>query len=276
MGPRMFIRGNEMIHRLIYAWLVASMGPRMFIRGNPFPPSTRSAPADRFNGAADVHPRKRTGYKGHGGPNGRFNGAADVHPRKLEVPTWRPGTRVASMGPRMFIRGNTKNEGVMRWLIRSFNGAADVHPRKRMIRSEIEAEYECFNGAADVHPRKLQRQAISGRASSGFNGAADVHPRKLDSPFSCGAWICPLQWGRGCSSAETTTPPASCDRGRASMGPRMFIRGNDESSASTTRIIRLQWGRGCSSAETRRYSFPIAHCTSASMGPRMFIRGNRR
>ncbi len=35
-----------------------------------------------------------------------------------------------------------------------------------------------------------------------------------------------LQWGRGCSSAESTAcaPPITC-RIAASMGPRMFIRG---------------------------------------------------
>ena len=110
---------------------VASMGPRMFIRGNTvgrqslarYLPSFNGA-ADvhprkrdhhyrvgldchrRFNGAADVHPRKRPRNSPLRRPLRRFNGAADVHPRKHTTDGAGNSDTAASMGPRMFIRGN--------------------------------------------------------------------------------------------------------------------------------------------------------------------------
>src|SRR3990172_8912217 len=85
-----------------------------------------------------------------------------------------------------------------------------------------------------------------------------------------------LQWGRGSSSAETRLPgdvgavrhaasmgPRIFIRGNmvrmsdsfvlpiASMGPRIFIRGNIRKSGNLRLGAGLQWGRGSSSAETR-------------------------
>ena len=59
-----------------------------------------------------------------------FNGAADVHPRKLVRHKLLRGQLAASMGPRMFIRGNVVAQVVARSDLIGFNGAADVHPRK--------------------------------------------------------------------------------------------------------------------------------------------------
>ena len=202
MGPRMFIRGN--LHPVYPSVgpLFASMGPRMFIRGNMI---YRPLCADTgcFNGAADVHPRKLRGSCDVPNCGGCFNGAADVHPRKLGPASLCRRCRVASMGPRMFIRGNDLNapdrvDGQI-----SFNGAADVHPRK------LDGIGRCadYPGQASMGPRMFIRgnggwdlQTV--RARPCFNGAADVHPRK---------------------PAERIKDKVA--RG-ASMGPRMFIRGN--------------------------------------------------
>ena len=131
------------------------------------------------------------------------------------------------MGPRMFIRGNLGSAGGEMFKVLGFNGAADVHPRKPPWPKCGPVTHRIrFNGAADVHPRKRKHQVV-------------MKPAQM------------LQWGRGCSSAETGAgvegPP---HRFQASMGPRMFIRGNFP-------------------------GIPVCEApVGASMGPRMFIRGN--
>jgi len=133
-----------------------------------------------------------------------------------------------------------------------FNGAADLHPRKRIDVRQTRSPQRCFNGAADLHPRKplpFEDAAACPYASMGprifirgngsFVGEAPVDQR--------------LQWGRGSSSAETHQVPPLC-RGTRSV---------------------LQWGRGSSSAETRAGGVPAWPDRDASMGPRIFIRGNR-
>ena len=86
-----------------------------------------------------------------------------------------------------------------------------------------------------------------------------------------------LQWGRGFSAAETIEAHRVEIRDRpASMGPRLFSRGNLQARANLVfSKLQLQWGRGFSAAETgerqlrRRTEWP-----DASMGPRLFSRGN--
>ena len=135
MGPRMFIRGNVGTRRTPDTTAVAaSMGPRMFIRGNLMMEFSTRNPSSlqwgrgcssaetrsqrgqrqprrrRFNGAADVHPRKHRDGGHQACPHIGFNGAADVHPRKRQHPgRERVRPELASMGPRMFIRGNGRS-----------------------------------------------------------------------------------------------------------------------------------------------------------------------
>ena len=178
-----------------------------------------------------------------------FNGAADVHPRKLML---HCGHRVpvgASMGPRMFIRGNSVRAG---------------RPC-RLQRLQWGRGCSSAETLPSVNPTSFLMRLQWGR------GCSSAETISLETAR---AEVLVLQWGRGCSSAETpwSAQPVSnaqCfngaadvhprkhpDRRRihplraASMGPRMFIRGNGDGSC---------WETGC------------AH---ASMGPRMFIRGN--
>jgi len=60
-----------------------------------------------------------------------------------------------------------------------------------------------------------------------------------------------LQWGRGCSAAESTRTAQDLDHApAASMGPRLFSRGKAITRRGTRWPARsLQWGRGCSAAE---------------------------
>jgi len=130
MGPRILIRGNVKDEAVWGIGYTASMGPRILIRGNhvryhtnsigmlSFNGAADSHPrkqrywhtqhhtSSSFNGAADSHPRKRSSITGIVGRRGCFNGAADSHPRKHRPDP--PGERgqLASMGPRILIRGN--------------------------------------------------------------------------------------------------------------------------------------------------------------------------
>ncbi len=199
MGPRMFIRGIPQRAGIAEARPIASMGPRMFIRGIVIrPPPFARCGARRFNGAADVHPRnhRRAARRGRGrrasmGPRMFIRG---IHPGKRDL----LALAAASMGPRMFIRGIRRGQG------------GRLRPSTQW--------------AADVHPGITSGERLRGRR---FNGAADVHPRNPDKVEQDIGSAPRLQWGRGCSSAES-----------AGVG-RVAPRG-----------ARLQWGRGCSSAES--------------------------
>ena len=75
----------------------------------------------------------------------------------------------------------------------------------------------------------------------------------------------PLQWGRGSSAAATWLTWGAEDEAQASMGPRLFSRGN------VPRVFRpdsgpaLQWGRGSSAAATQDTS-PAAVSTLLQWG----------
>ena len=225
----MFIRGNILRRELCQLLIVASMGPRMFIRGNVScaqPPAGESA---CFNGAADVHPRK-PGRRVvcQRCPSG-FNGAADVHPRKRKEGKGEGERERASMGPRMFIRGNEPRAPKDCRVRPASMGPRMFIRGNSNHRARIRARLRRFNGAADVHPRKLGAQQVRLHVEV---AVASMGPRMFirgnmrTKPDTASARS-RLQWGRGCSSAETR---AAWDEGWCSQ--------------------RLQWGRGCSSAET--------------------------
>ena len=112
--------------------------------------------------------------------------------------------QIASMGPRLFSRGNfgQRRSGVSQK--RRFNGAAAFQPRKRRGvgddgppqfglqwgRGFSAAETRCDDGTLD-HP------------TPGFNGAAAFQPRKPGSLLMVHLHHELLQWGRGFSAAET-------------------------------------------------------------------------
>jgi len=85
-----------------------------------------------------------------------------------------------------------------------------------------------------------------------FNGATTFQPWKLGGAL-----------------------PVVAPRAMASMGPRLFSRGNAAHCAKEARaIIWLQWGHDFSAVEIMGLDSPKAITDRASMGPRLFSRGN--
>jgi len=174
------------------------MGPRIFIRGYVVSMACVPRPP-RFNGAADFHPRIRNPVSDNAWAHN-----ASMGPR-IFIRGYRPFLQErkrrgdASMGPRIFIRGYMPPAA---WTTRptSFNGAADFHPR---ILGDGTAPGP---GGMLQWGRGFSSADTAARARAlwrrgGFNGAADFHPRIHQRP----------QQGPS--------------QQRASMGPRIFIRG---------------------------------------------------
>ena len=110
----------------------------------------------------------------------------------------------------------------------------------------------------------------------GFNGAAALQPRKsfhlqpereLDER---------LQWGRGSSAAEIEWPQYFLSvEGEASMGPRLFSRGNGVPADQTVSLFVASMGPRLFSRGNHSQRGRIVNGEyHASMGPRLFSRGN--
>src|SRR3990172_6644229 len=228
MGPRMFIRGNIRERGYVpAAFLAASMGPRMFIRGNKVAETRLTSSAGGFNGAADVHPRKRAATDGH--PNttvlqwGRGCSSAETLYRVAMLPRfaglqWGRGCSSAETG---VAPGILQVDAELQW--GRGCSSAETAVGKSIVEDSLLLQWG--RGCSSAETRASRRIAQRWKR---FNGAADVHPRKQD------------------------VYDAFCRRALvASMGPRMFIRGNLPVQPSRWALpSALQWGRGCSSAET--------------------------
>ncbi len=78
---------------------------------------------------------------------------------------------------------------------------------------------------------------------------------------------CRLQWGRDSSVAEMMRPDkVRPGRGAASMGPRLFSRGNLQWGQRRRSSRELQWGRDSSVAEISPPSCPRARWSSCFNG----------
>ena len=237
-------------------------------------------PRDRhghgFNGAAALQPRKPRGTCGPRSVTstlqwGRGSSAAETTcllalTAATYVLQWGRGSsaaetlrfgavfvvgEVASMGPRLFSRGNCCRPYPLAYRRSRFNGAAALQPRKRFNCERVREEARGFNGAAALQPRKPTARALMAPGENRFNGAAALQPRKLSSRERPRRASRKLQWGRGSSAAETPAWRSSAASWRpASMGPRLFSRGNGHGIQGET------------------------SATAASMGPRLFSRGN--
>ena len=255
MGPRLFSRGN----RIISGWPTccgssASMGPRLFSRGNR-PIRTRCAD---HCAAASMGPRLFS----------RGNWAAAGFPLRSQV---------ASMGPRLFSRGNGHRRDSHGDRRQGFNGAAAFQPRKWRSRGHRPRAFR-----ASMGPRLFSRGNGDRQGQVALGPSASMGPRLFSrGNHDPSAWhrgkLRMLQWGRGFSAAEIAAsrePGAHAERrfngaaafqprksvsprqgvgerAGASMGPRLFSRGN----------LGLRGLRGLLPG-------------FASMGPRLFSRGN--
>ena len=136
----------------------------------------------------------------------------------------------------------------------------------------------CFNGATSFQTWKYGSSASPKRdIPSGFNGATSFQTWKCQ-PKLCYVFIRDneLQWGHVFSDVEIgRSPPVPPLEGQASMGPRLFRRGNKEWERKITDQDGLQWGHVFSDVEISRSGASTARLMWASMGPRLFRRGNR-
>ncbi len=278
MGPRLFSRGNGVQGFLRAAGGVllqwgrgfsaaeisahdrdrsggdlASMGPRLFSRGNARELSRVLPGRGCFNGAAAFQPRKCPSSSSPGSGRsllqwGRGFSAAEMAGDELASHV----VTLASMGPRLFSRGNGRlHHG------RVPAGVASMGPRlfsrgnigrgqtALLIRGML--QWGRGFSAAEMPSGSVSYALTRSR----FNGAAAFQPRK------CGPFL---------AVSVTIT--------QASMGPRLFSRGNPGRSRTPSAAFRLQWGRGFSAAEIARARQLSAADDDASMGPRLFSRGN--
>jgi len=161
---------------------------------------------------------------------GRFNGAAAVQPRKDAIGLHVRAGRQASMGPRLFSRGKMRQgcPVVLDEMLQWGRGCSAAERRRDAFRRRDGPSG--FNGAAAVQPRKgggcLQARDDATKASMGPRLFSRGKRSACDNITAALA----LQWGRGCSAAESTS--------RAPPLPR---------------ANGLQWGRGCSAAERTRF-----------------------
>jgi len=153
-----------------------------------------------------------------------FRRGNDVHGVGVDV-----RVEPASMGPRLFRRGNPRTTGCRVSSSRSFNGATPFQTWKYSSRSTRPLRR---SRPASMGPRLFRRgnglecKSLK-RANKGFNGATPFQTWK----FYC--WCRPLstpiklQWGHAFSDVEMIA--SMKDRSAflsASMGPRLFRRGN--------------------------------------------------
>jgi len=82
----------------------------------------------------------------------------------------------------------------------------------------------------------------------------------------------------GATSFQTwkflSSPPRVSQSTRASMGPRLFRRGNEGGDLDAASALELQWGHVFSDVEILLEYIPVVVSSAASMGPRLFRRGN--
>src|SRR6266705_4365798 len=147
----------------------------------------------------------------YGGAVARFNGATRLHAWKRETEAELTRLRnEASMGPRVFTRGNESSPA------RTVLGSqASMGPRvftrgNRKHAGDLFHSGSGFNGATRLHAWKLQNTSAFFLRASCFNGATRLHAWKRSEL----ARMLQLSF-------------------RASMGPRVFTRGNRKEKNAT-------------------------------------------
>jgi len=210
------------------ALFVASMGPRLFRRGNCRISTPGIGRLDSFNGATPFQTWKFLVISGHFaalfasmGPRLFRRGN---HRRKRQLSS----LTAASMGPRLFRRGNAVEGAVkpsMRALLQWGHAFSDVEMISWGAFGSIFTELQWGHAFSDVEIWRSGSACGSGAAC--FNGATPFQTWKL--PNVINEYIARL---------------------KASMGPRLFRRGNGGHTPGGT----------------------VAQ--EASMGPRLFRRGN--
>ncbi len=157
----------------------------------------------------------------------------------------------ASMGPRLFRRGNDMQELKLTKIHNASMGPRLFRRGNCRGNNRKKKPRRCFNGATSFQTWKCPASASRSTPSPCFNGATSFQTWKSSFVIS--------------KASILTT---------ASMGPRLFRRGNDGTEQVLTIALKLQWGHVFSDVEKSQPSGQGCRQRVASMGPRLFRRGN--
>jgi len=155
------------------------------------------------------------------------------------------------MGPRLFRRGNNLDLSVVElaflkrqwghafsgvetrpacglcWRSCSFNGATPFQAWKQGCHDTDAGQDISFNGATPFQAWKQIADLEKECESLSFNGATPFQAWKLGAALAAVGAAYELQWGHAFSGVETRNQRARALRvAAASMGPRLFRRGN--------------------------------------------------
>src|SRR6266850_559827 len=197
-----------------------------------------------FNGAALCRARNPGSVLSSCSISVGFNGAALCRARNHRVRLHHVATSLgASMGPRSVERGIRDNCPFPPPCSTCFNGAALCRARNRPLCPPPSQPNPCFNGAALCRARNRSGTAYQWHPGDCFNGAALCRARNLRKRRPIQQILCPLQWGRALSSAESYSAKNTDGlKEIASMGPRSVERGirlaPSLSTAATHSIVR--------------------------------------
>ena len=115
-----------------------------------------------------------------------------------------------------------------------FNGAATLQSRKSSRPNRPLPRHRCFNGAATFSRGNLATNLLASNALESFNGAATLQSRKSDCIESPGAGAWCFNGAATLQSRKWLIDTARVMReGKASMGPRLFSRGNPPQNTPT-------------------------------------------
>ncbi len=108
-----------------------------------------------------------------------------------------------------------------------------------------------------------------------FNGATSFQTWKFYQTDSRCSYTCTLQWGHVFSDVEIQTFRLLSEKCQlASMGPRLFRRGNGSAAARCNDVHPASMGPRLFRRGNRFKLRGIVWNLNASMGPRLFRRGN--
>ena len=298
MGPPIFIGGNDQLAAVPRPISLASMGPPIFIGGNTHETlaqfdDSRLQWGHRFS-SVEMTPRWDTHFKrawklqwGHrfssveicgllAAHNGRgsFNGATDFHRWKCNHRG--PGNRPhkASMGPPIFIGGNSPAScdafDLQRasWGHRFSSVEIRAHAPSTLRNPPASMGPPIFIGGNERHENRnhWRRRASMGppifiggnsvpaprsrTSPTSFNGATDFHRWKSVSCSSTLSTSCALQWGHRFSSVEIGPAPLYMKKYFGFNGATDFHRWKCLAVLHQENVAMvLQWGHRFSSVE---------------------------
>ena len=180
------------------------MGPRLFSRGNSLSHINSPVVGESFNGAATLQPRKSSWIRSRAPRLGWLQWGRDSSAAEMPAVTnVAIVIGLALMGPRLFSRGN-------------------AHTRTVPAMPAAELQWGRDSSAAEI----MLNESASG-CSWRLQWGRDSSAAEISHHWDAKTKPVELQWGRDSSAAEM--PPAgpeTSDGKRASMGPRLFSRGN--------------------------------------------------